>query len=152
MKKATALLGAIVLSAAAAPALAQQSYFDDDSAEGRPHLNLGPAREVTQACRAEAKQQGLAGKERRRFVTACQNREAQQSSGASGASGMSGMSGMSSMSGTTNSRTLSPMRDADGRYPPEDVTTSRFSQGDPSRASAKPTIPNLDAEGRPRPQ
>lgn len=140
MKKATALLGALVLSAAAAPALAQTAYLDDDSAEGRPHLNLGPAREVTQACRAEAKQQGLSGKERRRFVTACQNREAQSSSGPSG------------LSNTSSGRSLTPMRDADGRYPPEDVTSSRFSREGQSRASAQPAIPNTDAEGRPRPQ
>ncbi len=140
MKKTAALMSVLLLSAAM-PVLAQTQQLDPDEegAEGRPHLNLGPDRELTQACRAEATQRNLVGKERRHYVRECQKREVPSS-------GPSGM-GMT----TTSNRILTPMPDAEGRYLPQNVTPSHFAREGPSTYSARPAIPDVDAEGRPRP-
>lgn len=142
MKKTAALMGALLLSAAAMPVLAQQFDLDDETDEGKPHLNMGPDRDVTRACKAEAAQKSLSGKEKRSYVSQCQKREPAPSSGPSGGG----------MTVTGAARTLTPMRDADGRYPPQNVVPSHFVREGPSPPSAKPAIPDVDAEGRPRPR
>jgi hypothetical protein len=138
MKK-VALLGVLLLCAAAPPALAQFDP-DEDTDEGRSHLNMGPDRAMTQACRAEATQRNLTGKDKRRFVSQCQKREPMQSAGASGMD-----------STASGKRTLTPMRDPDGRFPPQNVTPSRWNAQGPSPIASRPAIPDIDAEGRPRP-
>lgn len=40
-------------------------------ADGRPKVTSGATRQQTQACKDEAKQQKLAGTERRKFMTKC---------------------------------------------------------------------------------
>jgi hypothetical protein len=131
--KRTALLGALLLSAAAPPALAQ---YDADSESVEDHLSMAPTREITQACKAEAAQRSLSGGDRRTFMKECQKRPV--------------TSGSSGMSYTSGPRKLTAMRDADGRFPPDNVTPSHWSRMGPSPDGTRSAIPDVDAEGRPR--
>lgn len=130
MKNAAILFGALLLSSASIPSMAQSGMNSD---EGRPHTSNAPSRELVRMCKAEAKDKHLTGKERSKFMRDCQTNQVPPAS--SGSSASSSMKSGASI-------------DADGRP----STTS----GNTSRISKKPATPDnpakspssTDAEGR----
>jgi hypothetical protein len=137
MKKNAAILGALLLGAAAIPAFAQSSGMTTD--EGRPHTSNAPTRELTKMCKAEAKDKKLTGKERSTFLRDCQTNKVAPE----------GSTGASSSSAKTQASPGASMKDADGRTQ-GDVTTSKTSKKPVTSPNATGAGTNTDADGKAR--
>lgn len=132
MKNAAILFGALLLSSASIPSMAQSGMNSD---EGRPHTSNAPSRELVRMCKAEAKDKQLSGKERSKFMRDCQtNQVPPASSGSSSASSMK-----SGASATT---------DAEGRPSTTSGNTSRISKKPPTADNPARSPSATDAEGR----
>ena len=150
MKNTAILLGALLLSAAAAPTYAQSTATD----EGRPHLNSGPSRELSRLCNSEARDKQVKGAEKRRFMRDCMaNRVSageMQSAGSSGQAGAtsSGASTAGGASATSAGNPPAAQPDAEGRKQ-STGPTSRFSKK-PVTGARPSSGADTDPDGRAR--